>query len=79
MSYNISKKEWIPIYTEVIISHGCYRTLFTSFPYMTCPNSTIKTDLEASRSRYEKGLELYKSGRVSIGSNGLFKVRVFMK
>ena len=25
-------------------------------------------------SRYEKGMELHKSGRVSTGSNGLFKV-----
>jgi hypothetical protein len=40
-------------------------------------NSTTKTELEASRSRYDKGMELYKSGRVSINSNGLFKVSGF--
>ncbi|MGE5444571.1 MAG: SWIM zinc finger family protein [Ignavibacteriales bacterium] len=34
-------------------------------------NSTTFND---SKSRYEKGRGLYKSSRVSIGSNGLFKV-----
>lgn len=28
--------------------------------------------LQDSKSRYEKGMGLYKSGRVSIGLNGLF-------
>ncbi len=35
---------------------------------------TIEQELNGSKSRYEKGLELYKQGKVSIGSNGLFKV-----
>ena len=30
--------------------------------------------LERSRSRHDKGMELYKSGKVSIGDNGLFRV-----
>ncbi len=34
----------------------------------------IKQELNGSKSRYEKGLELYKQGKVSISSNGLFKV-----
>ncbi|MGE5444087.1 MAG: SWIM zinc finger family protein [Ignavibacteriales bacterium] len=33
--------------------------------------------LEDSKSRYEKGMGLYKSGRVSIGPNGFFKVSGF--
>ncbi|MGE5444548.1 MAG: hypothetical protein ACM3SR_08095 [Ignavibacteriales bacterium] len=32
------------------------------------------TTLRESKSRHDKGMELYKSGRVSIGANGLFKV-----
>lgn len=36
-------------------------------------NYTATTDLKASRSRYDKGMGLYKSGRVSIGSNGVFR------
>lgn len=40
-------------------------------------NYNATTDLKASRSRYDKGLELYKSGRVSIGANGFFKVSGF--
>ncbi len=35
------------------------------------------TALSESKSRYEKGMGLYKSGRVSIGPNGLFKVSGF--
>ena len=38
---------------------------------------TSKKELNSSKSRYDKGLELYKSGRVSINSNGLFKVSGF--
>jgi len=34
----------------------------------------IREELNRSKSRYEKGLELYKQGKVSINSNGLFKV-----
>ena len=33
--------------------------------------------LRDSKCRYEKGMGLYKSGRVSIGSNGFFKVSGF--
>jgi hypothetical protein len=40
-------------------------------------NYTANADLKASRSRYEKGMELYKSGRVCIGSYGFFKVSGF--
>jgi hypothetical protein len=43
----------------------------------TTSNYTANAELKASRSRYDKGMELYKSGRVSIGSNGLFKVSGF--
>lgn len=32
------------------------------------------TTLKDSKSRYEKGKELYKEGKVRVGSNGLFKV-----
>lgn len=35
---------------------------------------TIKQELNGSKARYEKGLELYKQGKVSINGNGLFKV-----
>lgn len=35
---------------------------------------TIKQDLNRSKSRYEKGMEIYKSGKVSINGDGLFKV-----
>ncbi len=44
---------------------------------MRCNNYTARTDLKASPSRYDKGMELYKSSRVSIGSSGLFKVSGF--
>ncbi len=37
----------------------------------------IRHDLNGSKPRYEKGLELYKQGKVSINSNGLFKVSGF--
>lgn len=37
----------------------------------------IREDLNGSKSRCEKGLELYKQGKVSINSNGLFKVSGF--
>jgi hypothetical protein len=40
-------------------------------------NYTATTDLKASRSRYDKGIELYRSGRLSIGPNGFFKVSGF--
>jgi hypothetical protein len=40
-------------------------------------NYTATTELKASRSRYDKGMELYTSGRVSIGPNVLFKVSRF--
>jgi hypothetical protein len=43
----------------------------------TTSNYTARTHLKASRSRYDKGMDLYKSGRVSIGSNGFFKVSGF--
>jgi hypothetical protein len=35
---------------------------------------TLKQDLNNSKSRYEKGMEIYKSGKVSINCDGLFKV-----
>ncbi len=35
---------------------------------------TIIEELNGSKSRYEKGLELNKQGKVSIKNNGLFKV-----
>lgn len=34
-------------------------------------------ELNGNKSRYEKGLELYREGKVSIGSIGLFKVSGF--
>lgn len=37
-------------------------------------NETTKQELNGSKSRYEKGLELYKAGKVSIGNKGLSKV-----
>ncbi len=43
----------------------------------TIGNYTANADLKASRSRYDKGMDLYKSGRVSIGSNGFFRVSGF--
>ena len=33
-----------------------------------------KQEVNGGKARYEKGMELYKSGRINIGSNGLFKV-----
>jgi hypothetical protein len=45
--------------------------------HKTNSNYTARTDLKASHSRYDKGMDSYKSGRVSIGSNGLFKVSGF--
>ncbi|MGE5443921.1 MAG: hypothetical protein ACM3SR_04875 [Ignavibacteriales bacterium] len=46
-------------------------------PLRSGANYNPKNDLKSSHSRYDKGMELYKSGRVSIGSNGLFKVSGF--
>jgi len=43
-----------------------------------CGNYTAHSELKASCSRYDKGMELYKSARVSIGFNGLFKVSGFL-
>lgn len=40
-------------------------------------NYNVTTDLRSSRSRYDKGMELYKSSRVSIFSNGFFRVSGF--
>lgn len=40
-------------------------------------NYSATTELKASSRRYDKRVELYKSGRVSIGSNSLFKVSRF--
>jgi hypothetical protein len=45
--------------------------------HKTNSNYTARTDLKASHSRYDKGMDLYKSGRVSIGANGFFKVSGF--
>ncbi len=38
----------------------------------TAMQETIGEELNGSKSRYEKGLELYKQGKVSINNNGLF-------
>lgn len=37
-------------------------------------NYSNSTTLRESRSRYDKGMELYKEGKVKVGANGLFKV-----
>jgi hypothetical protein len=37
-------------------------------------NSTTDVELKEGNARYEKGMELYKQGKVSITSNGMFKV-----
>lgn len=43
----------------------------------TIGNYNVTNNLKSSRGRYDKGMELYESGRVSIGPNGLFKVSGF--
>jgi hypothetical protein len=40
-------------------------------------NSTTDLELKESKTRYEKGMELYKQGRVSVTPNGMFKVNGF--
>jgi hypothetical protein len=44
---------------------------------ITLSEQKAREELNGSKFRYEKGLELYKQGKVSIGSNGLFKVSGF--
>jgi SWIM zinc finger len=40
-------------------------------------NSTTVRELKESKTRYEKALELYRSGAVSIGEDGYFRVLGF--
>lgn len=50
----------------------------TSKSNSTTPSEMkAREELNSSKSRYEKGMELYKQGKVSIGSNGLFTVSGF--
>ena len=41
-------------------------------------NSKSSKDLEQSKARYLKGIELYKEGKVSITSSGLYKVNGYL-